>query len=96
MLFWLAVAALRLRAKLGVTPAMVDAFCVFSHCRGVEEITIDVETTDDMFVVKTTLLTETRAELHSKGRAEREGAAMEAAAVAALYALLKHSTNATL
>lgn len=96
MLFWLAVAALRLRAKLGVTPAMVDAFCVFSFCRGVDEIAIDVEKTDDMFEVKTTLLTDAQAELHTKGRAERQEAAMEAAAIAALYALLKHSTNTTL
>ena len=94
MLFWLAVAALLIRSKLGkVTPKMIDAFCIFNYCRGVSEITIDVEETDGMFEVKTTLLTEKQAELRSKGRAPREDMALEAAAVSMLYALLRQSTN---
>ena len=96
MLFWLAVAALLIRSKLGkVTPNVVDAFCIFNYCRGVSEITIDVEEAEGMFEVKTTLLTEKQAELRSKGRAEREDMALEAAAVSTLYALLRHTSNTT-
>lgn len=88
-----------LRSKVGnVTPQMVDAFCVFRWCRGVNDVTIDVRTKDDLFDVRAKVRAENGAAVEASGRGETEELAMEASAMASLYAYLSlvNQTNADL